>query len=667
MFFKASRGKKFTADVTLIAPEREAIPFELMAYDELMSSVGKEFIFDIEVYRNYTLVVFMSVETKRFCYFEFHGENNIDLDLISYIAYSLCLIGFNSKRYDEIILAAIIAGYHSETIKTISDLIIKDGMRENEIADMYKLPLLRKLNSYDLKEVAPLNDSLKKYAARMHVKRLQELPYPEHADLTDHEKVRVREYCFVDNQNTDLLRAELVEQHKLRLNIGKTYDGIDLRSKSDAQIAEAVISSELRRITGYYPKKPQLSEHFSFQYKAPAYLHYQTPELNETFEFVKGCRFQLSEAGSPYCHELAGNKKLRIPQKVASINGRSYRLGIGGLHSCETQQSILAKPGWNLTDIDFESYYPKMILNNDWFPSHLGRNFLLVFKTVVDKRLFAKAKAGECKKLGDKEGERFWKVEADSLKITINGSFGKLGSPYSILYAPDLLIQTTVTGQLNLLMLIETIEHFGGMAVMSANTDGFIVHYPDEKRAMLERIVSGFEQYSNLKTEYTEYSQVHARDVNNYIAVKTDGEIKLKGVYSEKGSTGNSRLSKNPQSLIVSDALVAYLTAGVPIAHTVRACDDLRRFLCVENVRGGAHLNGRYLGKTVRWIYGKGSRDQFTSVTWGSKVPDTDGAVPMMDLPDSFPANIDHDRYINDANKSLIHLGVIKEPGLLFA
>lgn len=666
MFFKASRGKRFTADVTLVAAERDPIAFELMTYDELMSSVGKEFIYDIEVYRNYTLIVFMSVENKKFCYFEFSGENDLEENLISYIAYSVCLIGFNSKRYDDIILAAILHGFGSSTIKDISDNIIKDGMRENDIAEMYKFPLLRKINSYDLKEVAPLNDSLKKYAARMHAKRLQELPYPEAAELTDHEKVRVREYCFVDNQNTDLLRLELVEQHKLRLNIGKQYDGIDLRSKSDAQIAEAVISSELRRITGYYPKKPQLKEGFSFQYKAPSYLHYQTPELNSIFDFVKSCTFRLSEAGSPYCHELAGNKERKIPQKLAFVNGTPYRLGIGGLHSCETQQAIVAAPGWHLSDIDFESFYPKMILNNEWFPGHLGRNFLIVFKTVVDKRLFAKYEAAKCKKAGDFTGEKFWKVEADSLKITINGSFGKLGSPYSILYAPDLMIQTTVTGQLTALMAIEGIETYGDMRVVSANTDGFIVHYPSEKRAMLERIVSGFEQHTNLKTEFTEYSAVYARDVNNYIAVKTDGEIKLKGVYSEKGSTGNSRLSKNPQSLIVSDALTAYVTKGAPIAHTVRQCVDLRRFLCVENVKGGAHLNGRYLGKTVRWIYGKGSRDQLTSVLYGSKVPDTDGAVPLMDLPDEIPQNLDFDRYINDAKKALIHIGVVKETASLF-
>ena len=42
------------------------------------------------------------------------------------------------------------------------------------------------------------------------------------------------------------------------------------------------------------------------------------------------------------------------------------------------------------------------------------------------------------------------------------------------LYSPDLLINTTITGQLTLLMLIEMITLSGGK-VKSANTDGIVI------------------------------------------------------------------------------------------------------------------------------------------------------------------------------------------------
>jgi DNA polymerase elongation subunit (family B) len=57
------------------------------------------------------------------------------------------------------------------------------------------------------------------------------------------------------------------------------------------------------------------------------------------------------------------------------------------------------------------------------------------------------------------------------MKIAANGVFGKLGSPWSILYAPHLMVAVTLTGQLALLMLIERAERMG-ISVVSANTDG---------------------------------------------------------------------------------------------------------------------------------------------------------------------------------------------------
>src|SRR5206468_2305863 len=115
----------------------------------------------------------------------------------------------------------------------------------------------------------------------------------------------------------------------------------------------------------------------------------------------------------------------------------TYKMGIGGLHSTESEVAHIAEADTLLLDRDVVSYYPSIILNQHLFPSHLGRDFLRVYRSIVERRVGAK-KAGN-------------KVVADSLKITINGSFGKLGSIYSILFAPDLMIQVTITGQLALL------------------------------------------------------------------------------------------------------------------------------------------------------------------------------------------------------------------------
>ena len=673
MFFEQSKGnsKKLRTKVNLIAPERQGIPFELMTVPQIQSCVGREMTFDCEIYRNYSLVVFMDVLTKRFLYLEMTTGEQLDTELISYMMYQICSIGFNSNKYDLIIVSAMIHGFDCNTLKEISDDIIKknrvdkDGevkfeLRENDILEKWNFKLIRKINTYDLYEVAPLDDSLKKYAARMHAKRLQELPYPEDAILTLDQRIKTREYCFVDNQNTDLLRNELVEQIELRRNVGKMYGGIDLRSKSDAQMAEAVFISELTKLNGRRPYKPEYNLDRVFTYTPPAFIHFQTPELQAILEKVKACRFSLRANGSPRCDELAGNKDLGIPALTAQINGRGYTMGLGGLHSTEHRQTIVAAPGWGLFDTDFASFYPLLILNNEWFPAHLGRGFLIIFAKIVNDRLSAKEKATLAKALANKDDEAAWKVIADSLKITINGSFGKFGSVFSLLFSPDLLIQTTVTGQLILLMLIEACE-LAAIRVVSANTDGFVVYLQESQRELFDRIVKGFEGLSNLKTEETAYKALYSRDVNSYIAVKTDGEVKVKGEYSEKGSTGNTRLSKNPEGLIIADAVVAYLTKGTPIVQTIRECRDVRRFLLVKNVKGGGHQAGRYLGKTVRWVYGKGVRETINYVDSGNTVGGSYGAFPLMDLPDEFPDNIDHDRYIAYALSALVDIGYVKE------
>ena len=108
----------------------------------------------------------------------------------------------------------------------------------------------------------------------------------------------------------------------------------------------------------------------------------------------------------------------------------------------------------------------------------MGQPFLELYKGIVTERVAAK-------KRGDD-------VIANTLKIFLNGSFGKLGSKYSLLYAPDLLLQTTITGQLALLMLIERMED-AGIQIVSANTDGIVCYAPNSLLQECDRIAFDWE------------------------------------------------------------------------------------------------------------------------------------------------------------------------------
>lgn len=248
-------------------------------------------------------------------------------------------------------------------------------------------------------------------------------------------------------------------------------------------------------------------------------------------------------------------------------------------------------------------------------------------------------------------------------KITINGTSGKLSDIWSILYSPDLTIQMTVTGQLALLMLIESLE-LEGIQVVSANTDGIVMLVPTNKEAAYEQIYKHWESISGFVTEETKYSAYYARDVNAYFAVKLDGKVKKKGnPYAEVGSQSGTQLDVNPTVQICSDAVEALLAKGVPIEQTIKECQNFTRFVNIRQAKApGAHKNGEYLGRVLRWYYAKGELGAIHTVATNNKVADSDGAKPCLDLPKEFPTDIDYDWYIKHTRGILEDIGYLQRP-----
>ena len=287
-----------------------------------------------------------------------------------------------------------------------------------------------------------------------------------------------------------------------------------------------------------------------------------------------------------------------------------------------------------------------------------------------------------------------YKTESDAKKIVMNGTFGKLNSKYSIFYAPTEMLQVTVTGQLALLMLIEALENTG-ISVVSANTDGLVVRCRRDMEWIRDDIIRWWESTTGFVMEMTRFSKLACRDVNSYVAVTTDGDVKCKGAFAppEPGPSG----WPNPTGQVCVDAIVAYLQNGTPLVDTIHACNDVRKFVYVRSVTGGGMFNpepvlpksttltkmrevagniadkaellarydairlqrlarGTYLGKVVRWYYATGSKACITYKT-GNLVPTTDGCAPLMELPGTLPDDIDYAWYEAEAAGLLVDIG----------
>lgn len=630
---------RFWEDDNYLPNLQEARDYQINFYTDqelVQAAINREpMLWDIECYPNYFAVGFRGKKTNKIVLFEMYEGQPLDIDKLRWVMQQFLIIGFNTIKYDLVIAAIALAGASNIRLKDATWQIIVEDIRGYEVLRMRKIRPLE-VNSIDLIEVAPLSNSLKMYAGMLHTQRLQDLPFHPETFLNEDQRSIVRWYLINDLDSTNNLHEALLDQISLREEMSQHY-GIDLRSKSDAQIAEAVIMSEVMKFTGRRIAVPEIPPGTSYRYQKPANIKFETDLLNWVVDKIESINF------------VVGNYSIDLPKEIKDleicIGAGVYRMGIGGLHSSESKSYHSASSAVKIKDIDVESFYPKLILSTGLNPEQIGDIFAFIYRQIVDKRVAAK-RAGDI-------------ITAESLKITINGTFGKLGSIFSKLYAPNLMVQTTVGGQLYLLMLIERGE-INNFTVISANTDGVTFLVPVEREGEFAALVKQWELDTAFKTEETEYKMICSRDVNNYIAVKTDNKVKLKGVFADPWRDPKRqifRMHKNPTNQICIEAIEMYLVYGTPMIETIMSSRDIKKFVTLRKVNGGAVKNDLYLGKTVRWYYAKDETGEIVYAKTGNKVAKSDSVKPLMQLPTEFPEDVDYERYLQEAIEMLQDTG----------
>jgi hypothetical protein len=606
-------------------------------------SEHKVVFLDVECFTNYFLICFKSYDKMTVKSFELSATKTLDIKTIETIMTTRVTIGFNSISYDLPMIAYALTGVSNQELKNLSDALITSGKKHWEVTREYEVNIPWSWEHIDLIEPAPVPDKvlgggfktgLKMYGARMHVRQLQDLPY-DPAELIDAEKAKIiKEYCINDVNITYTLYERIKERLVLREALSKDY-GTNLLSKSDAKIAEIVLCNMI----GLRRKKE--SEQVAdtekiYTYKIPKYLKFNSVVLNDFIEKLKNTEFKCDENGAPY---IVGELNKEI-----YLFGNIYTFGLGGLHSTEEHRALKAGDDEFIMDIDVSGCYPTIILNNNFCPDFFDKNvdknkFIEIYKKLYNERLAAK-KAGN-------------KVKSESLKIILNSGFGKFGSRFSALYDPSLLLNITITGQLTLLYMIERISECG-FSVLSANTDGIVIKGLKQDLSKLYKLLKDIETILRIDLDHTLYTALYNESVNTYLAIKEDGSVKAKGIYAENG------LSKNPPIKVCVEAVIEYLKGNKDILTFIKNnSKDILKFLSIRKCRTAATYKGNYLGKTVRWYYGIGG--EALRGTNGHKVADSDGAIPLMTLPDPWETplyDIDFNAYVAKTYKMLKNLGV---------
>jgi hypothetical protein len=663
-------------------------------------------VMDTECAWDYWLLKFKDIDTGIIESFAiWPGSAALNIHAIATIFATSTVITFNGWHYDIPMISLAMQGVDTNALKCANDLIIpgngKQGLKSWDFYSHYGIDKPAFLDHIDIMEVAPgVRISLKTYMGAVHSMKMQSLPFDPDQRFTAFDRVETAVYCENDLQGTIDLYRKIEDRVALRESLNEQYRQydpfFDARSKSDAQIAEAVFKA---RVLPNKPKPRFVPHGYQFCYSPPAFIKFRSPELQRILETVRMSPFVVSDKDQlpkwqrdgiedgDELEEVEGVKiktGIIIPPEIKAIRYKRgvsvYKFGMGGLHSQEKAVSWHTVAGkYEVEDDDVESYYPTLILMMQMYPEAIGPEFIAIYKAIYEARLEAKHKAAFFKKIGDDAQAKHWKTIADGLKIVLNGTFGKLGSKYSVLFAPEQMIQVTLTGQLALLMLIERLED-AGITVVSANTDGIVTRVPDGLQWKKNEIIAQWQIETGLKTERTNYASIYMQSVNSYVAFKKDGEAKTKGFFAEPGV---SNTTKVPARAICADAAIAYLRDGTPISKTIRGSTDIRRFVTVRTVKGGAIKYAwseaqkqqiamgcepfenepeikRYLGSPVRYVYGKGEEFAINYKADGKKVADSAGAVPMMQLPQDLavPAWIDFARYEEEAIAMLRNVGV---------
>lgn len=522
-----------------------------------------EYVYDIECLTNLFTATFVNVEDDNDKHVFYIGLDRPDYSgLLKFLNQKMILVGYNNDNYDNPMLRYIM-GYKGTDINhdlhCLSGELVSDSYKDDReiIALRYPRNIKYPWTSVDLMRILAfdkLGISLKQTSINLKWYMVQDMPIDHNEEVTLENLSIILAYNLNDVLITKRLYQEITPIRELREELTKIY-GVDLTSASDSRMAnlilETIYSKEMKMDMRAVKDMRTKRDKVYLRECVAKFVQFQSPELNEMLDRIR----------ATIVYEYKGYK---YSESIYYANC-SFSLGVGGLHTEDEPGVFETDDNYIIQDMDVASYYPNLIINNNFYPRHLGPNFITVLKKITAERLAAK-KSGN-------------KVKADGLKITVNSIFGKLGSDNFWLLDAKQMLSTTISGQMGLLMMVEGL-HMNGIHVISCNTDGVVCKIPRELESKYYEIAKSWEAATGLELEFTPYKKYVRRDVNSYITEKQDGKTKEKGAFLKEVD-----LKKSYHMPIVAKALYGYFIKGVPVRETLENCKDIMEF-CISQKSG---------------------------------------------------------------------------------
>ena len=430
-------------------------------------------------------------------------------------------IGYNSRRYDQYIMKAIICGLDP---KAVNDWIIVQDRQGWQFSDLFRDV---SINMFDVMTTMHSLKTLEGFMGN----DIEETGVDFNIDrkLTTSEIADTIRYCRHDVEQTIEVFLRRKEEFDAHIAMLKAFNlPLSDISKTKVQLSAKVLNARMinrdDEFDLVYPNSLVLDKY------ADVRDWYSNPE-NRDYEKTLGTKKQ--------------------PYMVAGV---PHIFAWGGLHG--------ARPNYieegQFLNVDVASYYPSLMIEYDF----LSRN-------VVDPRKYDDIYHSRLKYKAEKNP-----LQAP-LKIVLNGTYGAMKDQYNPMYDPRQANNVCIGGQLLLLDLIEKLE--GHCDLVQSNTDGILVKLRGN-REEVEGICREWMSRTGMVLEFDEYVKVIQRDVNNYIIVAADGSYKSKGIVVKKQN------SLDYDTPILNEAVVNYFVKGIPVEQTINRCTDLIKFQKIVKV-----------------------------------------------------------------------------------
>lgn len=390
--------------------------------------------------------------------------------------------------------------------------------------------------------------SLKWIQFSMDWHNVEEMPHHHtHPVLDDATLNDIVQYCINDVNSTKQIFVHrnpkgeqvMASQINLRADLSKTYN-LSLHSASEPRISKEMFLHFLSEKLGIDKKAIRVMkterDNVVVRNIILPYIDFQTPEFKGVHNWFK----------SQIVNTSLDIEQIQTkgPKYIMMYRGVKTVYGLGGLHGCIKPGIYKAGEGKKILSADVTSFYPNLAIKNEWSPAHIPKkDFCELYEWFFEER----------KKYPKSSPLNYL------FKIILNSTYGLSKNKYSFLYDPEFTFRITINGQLQLSILYEMIAtRIPGAQPLMQNTDGleFIVDEKDEK--LFYDICKEWEDITSLQLETVEYDKMIIGDVNNYIAVYTDGKTKCKGRFEFE----ELALHKNKSHLIIPKALYAYFIKG---------------------------------------------------------------------------------------------------------